>query len=228
MEVASPCRKRPAPTELASPARKSLLEVSSPARRRISGSPCRTSADSGQAATSTHSLQARDDMGSPVKKCYNALVPSLTEQSESTQKKGPECAESQCKEPCAICLDEHVKEVLSRAKPCGHLFCLDCIKRWTDQSKKCPLCKQDMLAVLAPRDGQASSLLLQPPSCFSELAESDDEDSDDPDQIETELPWIRGQRTIEVLVPSSEVRGREGAGAPASRESRRLHQRHTC
>lgn len=55
---------------------------------------------------------------------------------------------------CGICLERFV---YPHELECGHVFCLDCIERWTVQSagRTCPLCRRVILK--APRC-QASSL----------------------------------------------------------------------
>ncbi|KAF9041721.1 hypothetical protein BDZ89DRAFT_1009489 [Hymenopellis radicata] len=41
---------------------------------------------------------------------------------------------------CPICLHPYTR--ITSVPLCSHRFCFDCILRWTDQSRKCPLCNQ--------------------------------------------------------------------------------------
>ena len=55
-----------------------------------------------------------------------------------------------CSITCPICL-ENVSVILStaastgvrRLRACQHTFCDDCISKWLEQSKLCPVCKKD-------------------------------------------------------------------------------------
>lgn len=48
-------------------------------------------------------------------------------------------------EACPICLDE-LKHVSScrKIKVCGHIYCDECIERWFEENKWCPVCKKDV------------------------------------------------------------------------------------
>eukprot|EP00753_Platysulcus_tardus_P008357 PLAT15916.1.p1 GENE.PLAT15916.1~~PLAT15916.1.p1 ORF type:complete len:437 (+),score=143.20 PLAT15916.1:137-1447(+) len=41
---------------------------------------------------------------------------------------------------CTICLDDVAGDAAEL--PCAHQFCYDCIRRWSQQSNSCPLCKR--------------------------------------------------------------------------------------
>lgn len=41
---------------------------------------------------------------------------------------------------CIICLNSYKKPTKIF---CGHIFCYECIKRWSSQSDKCPICRQN-------------------------------------------------------------------------------------
>ncbi|PVU94722.1 hypothetical protein BB561_002311 [Smittium simulii] len=43
---------------------------------------------------------------------------------------------------CMVCLDRPVNSVLVR--PCGHLFCEECILTAMQAAKKCPVCRQEI------------------------------------------------------------------------------------
>jgi hypothetical protein len=42
---------------------------------------------------------------------------------------------------CAICLDKCITYIKLK---CNHIFHLQCIKKWTKESNKCPLCRKFM------------------------------------------------------------------------------------
>eukprot|EP01080_Neovahlkampfia_damariscottae_P010760 gene10760-3379_t len=46
---------------------------------------------------------------------------------------------------CVICCEDFQKNEIVRKLPCMHLFHCECIDKWFDQSKNCPLCKKDIL-----------------------------------------------------------------------------------
>ncbi|XP_060855456.1 E3 ubiquitin-protein ligase RNF185-like [Metopolophium dirhodum] len=41
---------------------------------------------------------------------------------------------------CSICLDDLTNNCYTNA--CFHLFCFDCLQRWSDSEPTCPLCKK--------------------------------------------------------------------------------------
>ena len=43
---------------------------------------------------------------------------------------------------CAICMEYLAIRPLAVIQHCGHTFHADCLSRWTDQSRACPLCRQ--------------------------------------------------------------------------------------
>ena len=47
-------------------------------------------------------------------------------------------------EGCPICFDD--KNEMTTL-PCGHVFCLDCMLTWFDQTISCPLCRSDPVAM---------------------------------------------------------------------------------
>jgi hypothetical protein len=40
---------------------------------------------------------------------------------------------------CVICRE--VPETIGKINTCNHLFCFDCIKKWSNETNLCPLCK---------------------------------------------------------------------------------------
>lgn len=46
-------------------------------------------------------------------------------------------------QPCPICLGS-VKAGFAAITQCGHIFCLSCIKRWTDTNERCPNCNDHL------------------------------------------------------------------------------------
>jgi len=45
---------------------------------------------------------------------------------------------------CIICLEKYIKQDILCKLPCGHSFHKDCIYKWFDQQKNCPLCIKSM------------------------------------------------------------------------------------
>ncbi|KAG5180699.1 hypothetical protein JKP88DRAFT_323457, partial [Tribonema minus] len=45
---------------------------------------------------------------------------------------------------CSICLDAPRQR---GALACGHAFCFDCIRDWSQRETTCPLCKQRFTAI---------------------------------------------------------------------------------
>ena len=43
-------------------------------------------------------------------------------------------------ETCTICFNLYQKPIKIF---CGHTFCFECIKKWSTQSDKCPICRQN-------------------------------------------------------------------------------------
>jgi hypothetical protein len=41
---------------------------------------------------------------------------------------------------CSIC--RNPPKIIGKMNSCNHLFCFNCIKKWSDQTNKCPLCKK--------------------------------------------------------------------------------------
>ncbi|XP_075078717.1 E3 ubiquitin protein ligase RIE1-like isoform X2 [Nicotiana tabacum] len=51
-------------------------------------------------------------------------------------------------ENCCICLDDYCDGEELAKTDCGHLYHVDCIKKWIERNKSCPICKRDALAIL--------------------------------------------------------------------------------
>ena len=47
-------------------------------------------------------------------------------------------------EKCTICLCEYTHNDDVRRLPCMHLFHIDCVDRWLQQNKRCPMCRMDI------------------------------------------------------------------------------------
>lgn len=47
-------------------------------------------------------------------------------------------------EKCTICLCEFLDQDDVRRLPCMHLFHIDCVDRWLQQNKRCPMCRMDI------------------------------------------------------------------------------------
>merc|ERR1712039_269898 len=114
---------------------------------------------------------------------------------------------------CAICLEEANVRDLVYASPCGHFFCLSCIKEWATRCHSCPLCKRQMRAFI-PAEGLPSlppkkkQTLNDCDSGSEELPDwatgwhevvVDEESESDSDPPETEVPWVRGARQIKIV-----------------------------
>jgi hypothetical protein len=51
----------------------------------------------------------------------------------------------QSEDPCIICLETlYSKDIVRKINKCGHVFCNDCIKKWFEDNKTCPLCKSEI------------------------------------------------------------------------------------
>lgn len=199
-------------------------EPQSPSKKKARGS-----TELGSPSKSSGGLSARDDMGSPVKKGWIGIASeSASSHSDKVVKHVEKKAAQGSLEMCAICLEEHNAASLSRAVPCAHCFCTGCIGEWASKCTQCPLCKREMVALQAPRRSSALSTLLTCRRKYRDddesSSEDDDEDSQEMDQVETELPWVRGARNIHITLPEYETRVQR---VPLSRESRRVKPCHT-
>lgn len=46
---------------------------------------------------------------------------------------------------CIICLENLIsKDKIRKINRCGHMFCSQCIEKWFEENKTCPLCKMDL------------------------------------------------------------------------------------
>jgi hypothetical protein len=54
-----------------------------------------------------------------------------------------ETRQSEAESPCMICLDAVGSNGTTKALPCQHSFCGDCISRWLREHRTCPLCRDD-------------------------------------------------------------------------------------
>ena len=46
---------------------------------------------------------------------------------------------------CPICMDEFAsKKTIYELKKCKHIYCKDCIEKWFEENKNCPVCKCDV------------------------------------------------------------------------------------
>ena len=54
---------------------------------------------------------------------------------------------------CPICLDDFTEE---KATPCGHSFCLECIRGWAaaheGEAVHCPVCRRQLLPAPVPEE----------------------------------------------------------------------------
>jgi hypothetical protein len=55
------------------------------------------------------------------------------------------------KRQCVICQDEFSLGSRVVQLPCGHVFCEQCIRRWLQQKKACPMCRRCVADVDPPR-----------------------------------------------------------------------------
>jgi hypothetical protein len=46
-------------------------------------------------------------------------------------------------ECCSICCD-NIEEGNVYCTPCGHIYHVECIKNWTKDNSKCPMCRRDI------------------------------------------------------------------------------------
>lgn len=45
---------------------------------------------------------------------------------------------------CAICLEDYAEGQQMRTLPCSHSFHPNCIDRWLQRNRACPVCKKDV------------------------------------------------------------------------------------
>ncbi|KAE9404214.1 hypothetical protein BT96DRAFT_813849 [Gymnopus androsaceus JB14] len=70
-----------------------------------------------------------------------SISPKL--QQESAEQLNEDVPDDLSENHCAICLQEVVDRTM--IPPCSHdLFCFDCLMVWTEQSRRCPLCSQNI------------------------------------------------------------------------------------
>ena len=53
---------------------------------------------------------------------------------------------------CSICLESIVK-INEVTKPCEHTFHTECITRWLENNRSCPLCRTELMTVILPPYG---------------------------------------------------------------------------
>ncbi|KAI0773089.1 hypothetical protein BD413DRAFT_472823 [Trametes elegans] len=68
-----------------------------------------------------------------------SLSPSLTGNSETVE---GDQMEEDVGEHCSICLQPYADRTV--IPTCSHEFCFECLLIWTEQSRRCPLCSQDI------------------------------------------------------------------------------------
>lgn len=69
--------------------------------------------------------------------------PAATDEEEETTSEG----EGGPPVACCICMCEPEKEEVSSINGCEHLFCFECIGKWSDRENTCPLCKSRFTAI---------------------------------------------------------------------------------
>ena len=48
-------------------------------------------------------------------------------------------------EVCTICMEEFAsKKVIYELKKCKHIYCKECLEKWLEENKICPVCKSDV------------------------------------------------------------------------------------
>jgi len=72
---------------------------------------------------------------------------STKKKQKKSTRKGPEASivplseGKECAQDCCICLEQPLKEELSKLDGCGHLYCFSCIDEWSQRENTCPQCK---------------------------------------------------------------------------------------
>ena len=102
---------------------------------------------------------------------------NLTEQKKSEEKLNE----------CIICLDDFKKDSKKKATldPCQHIFCFDCISKWSKKVNECPLCKREFNHIITWNVGKEDKLIVVKKKYNPSDDEEDDyEESDFNDSID--------------------------------------------
>jgi hypothetical protein len=65
-------------------------------------------------------------------------------------------------EQCAVCHDDYVEGEELRVLPCQHKYHRDCIDKWLERSRTCPVCKHDIVEETKQHVRSPSSLAMPP------------------------------------------------------------------
>lgn len=68
----------------------------------------------------------------------------------------PDCAQLQSYDFCPMCLDRFCDPIILS---CKHIFCDECISKWFNQERTCPMCRTNIVDHPQWRDGATSSTL---------------------------------------------------------------------
>lgn len=84
-------------------------------------------------------------VSSPMRRLISNVAPSLfpNQSHGKSNHHHVKSTDNDLSDTCAICLIDLPKndESIGRLPVCPHVFCYDCILRWSDVSNRCPLCK---------------------------------------------------------------------------------------
>ncbi|XP_067949813.1 E3 ubiquitin-protein ligase Arkadia-like [Watersipora subatra] len=70
--------------------------------------------------------------------------------SQSVASESDQCSSN---EKCTICISEYKTSEHVRRLPCLHLFHRDCVDRWLNSNKRCPMCRVDIEATIPEGTG---------------------------------------------------------------------------
>ena len=49
---------------------------------------------------------------------------------------------SETESGCVICFEDKDKRDMTKLPKCAHIFCISCVKKWTDRNPSCPICSK--------------------------------------------------------------------------------------
>ena len=109
-------------------------------------------------------------LGDPLQRQENLRVDLELEQNGNAD------AEHQHDITRSICLCEYEEEDEVTMLPCNHVYHEACVKEWTGQSQRCPLCNHDLMSMSAMQDSTCSTSIVAPRSASTNNSASLEKD----------------------------------------------------